>query len=77
MVSHSQKTFHWSRGKSKTMVGIKEFKTVYEVELDQDAGSHAGDTASVGYGDTTTGWVYLAYKPIRMFSETISDVGER
>jgi hypothetical protein len=69
-------TFHWSRGMSKTMVGVKEFKTVYEVELDQDAGSHAGDTLSVGYGLFTTAWKSLAYKPIKWGSETAS-VGVR
>ena len=64
--------FHYSRGDSKTIIGKKEFKYVYEVELESDSGSGAGDTLSVGYGATTTGWVYLAYKPIKPKSETIT-----
>ena len=64
--------FHYSRGHSKTLVGKKEFKYVYTVELESDSGSGAGDTLSVGYAGTTTGWVYLAYKPIKYHSDTIT-----
>ncbi len=64
--------FHYSRGGSKTMVGKKEFKYVYSVTMDSNAGSGAGDVLSVGYGLTTSGWIYLAYKPIRYQSETVT-----
>ena len=66
-------TFRWSRGDSKTIVGTKEFKYVHEVELDQDQGSHAGDTASVGYGTTYTAWIYLAYKPVKEGSVVVTN----
>jgi len=65
-------TFHYSRGDSKTIVGKKYFKTVYTVELDQDAGSHAGDTLSVGYGLYSGVWVYLANKPIKAGTVTLT-----
>ena len=57
--------FHYSRGESKTLTGKKEFKTVYEVELESDSGSNAGDTLSVGYETAYTAWVYLTYKPMK------------
>lgn len=60
-----QETFRWARGDSLTLTGKKEFKYVHEVELDVDAGSGAGDTASLGYGTTYTSWVYLDNKPIK------------
>jgi hypothetical protein len=56
--------FHYNRGMSKTLTGKKEFKTVYEVELESDSGSGAGDTLSVGYSTTYTAWVYLTYRPL-------------
>ena len=65
-------SFNYSRGTSKTLNGTKEFKTVYEVELDSDYGSHAGDTASVGYGTYTGAFVYLANRPIRPESEAVT-----
>lgn len=65
-------TFRYSRGGSKTITGKKEFKYVHEVELDQDQGSHAGDTASVGYGDTFSGWVFLANKPVKEGSVVVT-----
>lgn len=65
-------TFHYSRGKSKTLVGTKEFKTVYTVELDNDYGSGAGDTASIGYGLSTDAWISLANRPIRPKSEVVT-----
>lgn len=67
--------FNWSRGDSLTIIGKKIFKTVYEVELDQDYGSGAGDTASVGYGLFTAKdvWVSLANKPIDPESETVTN----
>jgi hypothetical protein len=64
---------HYNRGMSKTLTGIKEFKTVYEVELESDSGSGAGDTLSVGYSTTYTSWIYLAYKPIEEKSETVTN----
>ena len=67
-----QENFNYSRGDSKTIVGKKLFKYVYEVELEQDYGSHALDTASVGYGLFTGVWTYLANKPIKPESETIT-----
>jgi len=63
-------TFHYSRGDSKVITGKKEFKYVYEVELDEDAGSHAGDTASVGYGLYTDAWVSLANRHIKFGSDS-------
>jgi hypothetical protein len=65
--------FHYNRGMSKTLTGKKEFKTVYEVELESDSGSGAGDTLSIGYSTTYTSWVYLAYRPIDEKSETITN----
>ncbi len=66
-------TFHFSRGGSKTINGVKEFKQVYDVELDSDYGSHSPDVASVGYGLFTDPYIYLAYKPIRPKSETVTN----
>ena len=65
--------FHYSRGDSKTIVGKKEFKYVYEVEMTSNAGSGVGDTLSVGYGLFTGAWVSLANKPIKEASETVEN----
>jgi len=74
--NYQEETLYYARGYSKTLVGKQEFKYVYEVELDQDYGSHAGDTASVGYGlFTTNAWSRLAYRPIRPETETVTNSG--
>ena len=65
--------FHYSRGDSKTIIGKKEFKYVYEVEMTSNAGSGAADTLSVGYGLFTAAWVSLTYKPIKKASETVEN----
>jgi len=65
--------FHYSRGDSKTIIGKKEFKYIYEVELTSDAGSGTGDTLSVGYGLFTAAWVSLSFKPIKQASETVEN----
>src|SRR3972149_1178169 len=62
--------FHYSTGDSKTIVGRKEFKYIYAVEVTSVAGAAAGDTLSVGYGLFTAAWVSLAYKPIKHASES-------
>src|SRR3990170_3663501 len=65
--------FHYSRGDSKTIIGKKEFKYVYEVEMTSNAGSGAADTLSVGYGLFTAAWVSLSFKPIKQASETVEN----
>jgi len=70
---YQEEIFHYTRGDSKTIPGKKEFKNVYEVELNQDYGSHALDTASVGYGLYTDAWIYLANSPIKKGSESATD----
>ena len=65
-------TLHYSRGDSKTIVGVKYFKYVYEVELDQIAGAAASDTASVGYGLYSGVWISLANKPVKWSTETLT-----
>jgi len=65
--------FHYSRGMSKTLTGKREFKTVYEVELESDSGSGAGDTLSIGYSTAYTAWIYLTYKPIHEGDETVTN----
>ncbi len=65
-------TLHYSTGDSKTIVGSKYFKYVYEVELDQIEGAGAADTASVGYGLYSNVWIYLAYKPIKWSSDALT-----
>ena len=70
---YQEEIFYYTRGDSKTIPGKKEFKNVYEVELNQDYGSHALDTASVGYGLYTDAWVYLANSPIKQGSESATN----
>jgi hypothetical protein len=65
-------TLYFVKGMSKTIQGKKEFKYVGSVELDYDSGSHAGDTASLGYGLFTGVPVALANHPIEWHSETVT-----
>ena len=67
--------FHWSRGDSKTIVGLKEFKYIYEVELTEAPGTGAADVLSIGYGTTYTGWIYLTYRNVRDTSVVVTNSG--
>lgn len=67
-----EEAFHFGSGLIQT--GKKDFKHITEVELDQVAGTAVAATKlNVGIGAYTTCWVYLANKPIKWGSETVTD----
>ena len=59
-----------SAGESTTLTGLKAFKTVRSIEINQIAGSSSGDTLTVGVGSMHGVHVELANKPIKFESET-------
>lgn len=67
--------FHYGFGGVKTGIGSLYFKYVHSIEIDQFAyaASAGGDTLSIGYGAYTDVWVWLANKPIKKDSETVTD----
>lgn len=68
-----QETFHLSN-RNQSATGVKIFKTVEDVEVDQFSGTGVtGDTLSVGIGAFTDTWIYLANKPIKYRSDTNCD----
>lgn len=67
-----EEAFHYGSGVTQT--GKKNFKHVKEVELNQVSGTAvAGDKLDVGIGAYSDCWVYLANKPIKWGSETVTD----
>ncbi|KKM13971.1 hypothetical protein LCGC14_1710870 [marine sediment metagenome] len=68
-----QEVFHFTKGGDKVWSGLKYFKDVYQVEIDQIAGNGADDVLDIGYAAYTTVWVYLANSPIKWASETATD----
>tara|TARA_Y100000310_G_scaffold345865_1_gene471891 strand:- start:32926 stop:35355 length:2430 start_codon:yes stop_codon:yes gene_type:complete len=67
-----EESFHFGNGLDQT--GIKEFKAVHEVELDQISGTlDAGDVLDIGIGVYTDVWVQLTNKPIKYNSEVVRD----
>lgn len=54
--------------------GTVYFSLVEEVEINEIAGGGAGDTFSVGTGDTDGIWIQLANKSIKLGSESISSL---
>ncbi len=68
-----QEIFHYSIGDSKTIVGLRYFKTVYLIEFDQIAGNGADDVLNIGFAPYTDVWVYLANSPIKWGSESATD----
>ncbi len=65
-----EEEFYLSMGKVQT--GVKHFKRIIEVQIDEIAGNAASDTLSIGKGATAGVWVPLANKPIRYGSESVS-----
>jgi len=65
-----QEIFHYTVGDSKTIPGIKYFKAVYMIEINQIAGNGDSDLLDIGYGAYTDVWVYLANSPIKWQSDT-------
>lgn len=59
-----------SAGESTTLTGLKEFKTVRSIEINQISGSSPGDTMTVGVGSMHGVHVELANKPLKFESET-------
>ena len=68
-----QEIFHYTLGDDKAWDGLKYFKAIYNIEIDQIAGAGASDTLSIGYGPYTDVWVYLANSPIKWQSESATD----
>lgn len=67
-----EETFHYYKGIT-SVTGLKYFKTVNEVEVDQISGNGADDKLNLGTGGYDAVWVYLANKPIKWDSETGTD----
>lgn len=67
--------FYHSRGKTQT--GEQVFKRIDKIELVEafTGSAAAGDTLSIGIGAYTSSWKYLAYKPVKQGSETITEAG--
>ncbi|KKL60319.1 hypothetical protein LCGC14_2206520 [marine sediment metagenome] len=65
-------TFHWAKG-SGVITGLKYFKTVNEVEVDQIDGNSAGETLDLGVGAYTDVWVDLANKPVKWATDSGTD----
>jgi len=63
----------YTLGMSKTVDGKKSFKYVSLVTITTIAGNGASDILSLGHGDTTTGWIWLAYKPIKNGSVIVTN----
>lgn len=66
----TEETFVFGGGLSQT--GKKVFKTVTRVICVSIAGKGASDVLDIGVGSINNVWHYLAYKPIRPESETVT-----
>lgn len=66
-----EEVYSYIKGDDKVgQMGKKYFKAVYSVEIDQIAGTPAGDILEIGYGSMHDVWVDLAYKPVKWGSES-------
>jgi hypothetical protein len=63
----------WTKSSTLSISGTKNFKYVESITVTNIAGNGAGDVLNIGYGDTTTGKVFLDYKPIKKGSETVKN----
>lgn len=66
-----EESFYFRGGLVQT--GVKYFKYISEVEVDEMTGESTGDTLSVGTASVNNSWINLANKPVKPESETVTN----